>query len=91
MTTNGTAVAWPGAAFRKSSYSGGANGGCVELAWRKSRHSGGQNGGCVEIARTDMLFGVRDSKQADSPVLAVTAEHGRAFLAAVKGGQFSLP
>ena len=39
------------AAWRKSSYSGGSGGDCVEVAsWRKSSYSGGQPGSCVEVA-----------------------------------------
>ncbi|MDQ3403990.1 MAG: DUF397 domain-containing protein [Actinomycetota bacterium] len=41
---------WQAADFRKSSFSGGANGSCVELAWRKSSFSGGASGSCVELA-----------------------------------------
>ena len=46
-----TSVAW-----RKSSYSSGNGGNCVEFAvltgveWRKSSYSGGNGGTCVEIA-----------------------------------------
>jgi len=36
--------------WRKSTYSGATNGGCVEIAWRKSSFSAGGNGDCVEIA-----------------------------------------
>jgi hypothetical protein len=40
------------AAWRKSSYSGGNGGDCVEAAtvWRKSSYSGGNGGQCVEAA-----------------------------------------
>jgi Domain of unknown function (DUF397) len=79
-----TAIAWEDAEFRKSSFSGGANGSCVELAWRKSSASGGENGSCVEVARTDALFGVRDSKNVPGPVLMFSEAHGKAFVAAVK-------
>ncbi|MBV8993469.1 MAG: DUF397 domain-containing protein [Pseudonocardiales bacterium] len=80
------AAIWRDAEFRKSSYSGGANDSCVELAWRKSSHSGGQNGSCVEVARTGDLFGVRDSKQAPGPTLTFSAASGLRFLAAVRTG-----
>ncbi|GAA2458038.1 DUF397 domain-containing protein [Actinomadura vinacea] len=38
--------------WRKSSYSGGEGGSCVEVAagWRKSSRSGGQGGQCIEVA-----------------------------------------
>ncbi|MFE4827369.1 DUF397 domain-containing protein [Streptomyces sp. NPDC056672] len=48
--------------WRKSSYSGGDNGDCVEVTdvilasaltgWRKSSYSGPDNGDCVEVADT---------------------------------------
>ncbi|WP_084693187.1 DUF397 domain-containing protein [Actinomadura atramentaria] len=37
--------------WRKSTYSHGNGGNCVEVAaWRKSTHSGGNGGDCVEVA-----------------------------------------
>ncbi len=51
--------------------------------WRKSRRSA-DIGDCVELAQTEAVFGVRDSKNADGPVLALTARQGLAFLGAVK-------
>ncbi|MFC4912484.1 DUF397 domain-containing protein [Actinomadura gamaensis] len=38
--------------WRKSSYSGGEGGQCVEVAtmWRQSSYSGGEGGDCVEAA-----------------------------------------
>ncbi|MFS8197054.1 DUF397 domain-containing protein [Streptomyces sp. CWNU-52B] len=71
------------ARWRKSSYSDGNGGSCVEIAydfigaarWRKSTYSGGSGGeSCVEVA--DGLPGivpVRDSKVADGAVLLVGA------------------
>jgi Domain of unknown function (DUF397) len=40
-----------GAVWRKSSYSGGDEGECVEVAavWRKSSHSGANEDACVEV------------------------------------------
>lgn len=37
--------------------------------WRKSSFSGGNGGECVEVA--DTLDALRDSKNADGPVLSV--------------------
>jgi hypothetical protein len=39
-----------GANWRKSSYSGGNGGACVEvgITWRKSSHSGSNGGNCLE-------------------------------------------
>lgn len=82
-----TSDVWVGAEFRKSSYSGGENGSCVELAWRKSSYSGGEGGSCVEIAQAEDLFGVRDSKNSTGPVLEFADDPGRAFVAAVRRGQ----
>lgn len=75
---------WREAEFRKSSFSGGANSSCVELAWRKASFSGGQNSSCVEVARVEALFGLRDSKNVGGPVLMLGESSGQAFLAAVK-------
>lgn len=57
-------------------------------AWRKSRHSGA-HGHCVEVAVTgghELL--VRDSKDPDGPVLALTPAQWRAFLAGIKSGGY---
>jgi len=75
---------WRDAEFRKSSFSGSNGGACVELAWRKASFSGSNGGDCVEIARAESLFGIRDSKCADGPVLMLGEAPGRSFLAAVK-------
>jgi hypothetical protein len=75
---------WREAEFRKSSFSGGNGGECVELAWRKSSFSGSDGGECVEVALTATVFGIRDSKNIDGPVLALSEAQGRAFLATVK-------
>lgn len=52
--------------------------------WRKSSRSA-SSGECVELTHTKAVFGLRDSKNADGPILALAAEHGLAFLSAVKG------
>ncbi|MDR7303864.1 DUF397 domain-containing protein [Haloactinomyces albus] len=59
-----------------------------EATFCKSSYSDHQ-GSCVEIAQTHDAVGLRDSKLTDSPVLAVSASHGRAFVQAVKQGRFS--
>lgn len=56
--------------------------------WRKSSHSA-DTGDCIELAHTDAVFGVRDSKNADGPLLALAAEPGLTFLSAVKSGRFT--
>jgi hypothetical protein len=75
---------WQRVKFRKSSFSGSNGGNCVELAWRKSSFSGGNGGACVEVAQAPAMFGIRDSKNTDGPVLALPAGQARLFLAAVK-------
>jgi hypothetical protein len=55
-----------------------------EAEFRKSSFSGANGGNCVEIARAETLFGIRDSKCADGPVLMLGEAPGRSFLAAVK-------
>jgi hypothetical protein len=68
-----SSAGWLDAEFRKSSFSGGENGSCVELAWRGATFSTGGDG-----------FGVRDSKNLAGPVLMLGESQGQAFLAAVK-------
>ena len=72
--------------WHKSSYSGGTNGACVEVAlpWRKSSYSGATNGDCVEVALNTELVGVRDSKSPTSGHLNVPAESWTAFLRAAQ-------
>lgn len=55
-----------------------------EAEFRKSSFSGANGGECVEIARAETVFGIRDSKFADGPVLMMNEAQGRSFLAAVK-------
>jgi hypothetical protein len=51
--------------------------------WRKSSHSA-STGDCVELAHSEDVFGIRDSKNADGPVLVLRAECGLTFLSAVR-------
>ncbi|MDQ1016881.1 DUF397 domain-containing protein [Streptomyces afghaniensis] len=62
--------------WRKSCYSNGTGGDCVEVAevsplqWRKSSYSNGTGGECIEVA--DNFPGtvpVRDSKNPEGPAL----------------------
>ena len=55
------------------------------LAWRKGRRSTGGGGDCVEVA--DLPNGglaIRDSKNADGPILFFTSSERAAFAAGVK-------
>ncbi|MGH3159051.1 MAG: DUF397 domain-containing protein [Streptosporangiaceae bacterium] len=55
------------------------------LAWRKSRRSGG-SGNCVEVASpSGGGSAVRDSKDADGPVLRFSPGEWRRFTARLKG------
>jgi hypothetical protein len=58
------------------------------LTWRKSSRSA-SSGDCVELARAEAVFGVRDSKNDDGPVLTLTAQQGLAFLSEVKNGRLT--
>lgn len=91
------------ATWRKSSYSGGQGGDCVEVAdalsvapvgdsadldWRKSSYSSGQGGECVEVADGLAVVPVRDSKDPDGPVLVFPAAAWSSFVADLKADRF---
>lgn len=87
------------AQWRKSSYSNGDGGNCIEIAhdftgaahWRKSSYSSGASDNCIEVA--DDLPGVvpvRDSKDPHGPALVFPAVGWTAFIDAVKGGPFAV-
>ncbi len=67
------------AAWRKSSYSGGNGGQCVEVATATGRESG-LAGVCA----------VRDSRDPGGPVLAFSPGQWRLFTAGVKAGRVVL-
>nr|WSX51117.1 DUF397 domain-containing protein [Streptomyces sp. NBC_00974] len=75
--------------WRKSSYSGGTGGDCVECAplgtaaWRKASHSGGTGGECVEVAAQPCRIAVRDSKNPGGPAFTVTPAAFTAFVRAL--------
>ena len=59
-----------------------------ELHWFKSSLSF-SNSNCVEVASlADGEIGVRDSKDAEGPVLRFTSDEWRAFLGGVQNGEF---
>ncbi|MBO2447962.1 DUF397 domain-containing protein [Actinomadura barringtoniae] len=78
--------------WRKSSYSGGGGGDCVEIAsWRKSSHSGSDGGECIEVAPLSPHIAVRDSKDPDGPKLVFDAADWRTFTRRIKAGAQPLP
>ena len=80
------------AVWRKSSYSSGNGGNCVEVAdltgtnWRKSSYSSGNGGACVEVAAGGPgVVAVRDSKDPEGPALIFSPADWSAFIAGLKG------
>ncbi|WP_327385258.1 MULTISPECIES: DUF397 domain-containing protein [unclassified Streptomyces] len=82
----GTTQDLTGVQWRKSSYSGGTGGDCVECAplgpaaWRKASYSSTNGGECVEVAAQPCTVAVRDSKNPGGPVFTVTAAAFTAFV-----------
>lgn len=81
------------ARWRKSTYSDGNGGSCVEVAydfigaarWRKSTYSNGEGGNCVEVADgVPGVVPVRDSKNPQGPALLIGAEAWSSFVADVR-------
>ncbi|MET9418881.1 DUF397 domain-containing protein [Streptomyces klenkii] len=74
--------------WRKSSYSDGSGGDCVEVAadWHKSSHSDPSGGNCVEVARRPYQAPVhiRDSKNPTGPTFTVDPTTWSSFLGHVK-------
>ncbi|MGI5482133.1 DUF397 domain-containing protein [Streptomyces lavendofoliae] len=72
--------------WRKSSYSDGSGGNCLEVAtWRKSTHSGGDGGNCLEVTDGHPdIVPVRDSKNPTGPKLVFRAASWSAFVAGLK-------
>jgi hypothetical protein len=56
------------------------------LTWVKSSYSGGQGGNCVEVARTTDGMAVRDSKNTNGAVLALSASAWLRLVADVRNG-----
>ncbi|MFE4691408.1 DUF397 domain-containing protein [Streptomyces sp. NPDC056749] len=57
----------------------------LDLAWSKSSYSTGNGGECVEFAAAANHVHIRDSKQADGPVLTIGPEAWAGFLGVVAG------
>jgi hypothetical protein len=68
-----------GAAWRKSSYSSGNGGACVEVAVLPGSREG-----------SDHVIAVRDSKNPGDPALIFTPAEWRAFTTGVHHGDFDL-
>ncbi|HEY1968886.1 MAG TPA: DUF397 domain-containing protein [Pseudonocardia sp.] len=66
---------------------------CRDPQWRKSSFSGGQKEGnsCVEVALVAGGTAMRDTKDRALPAHRYPATEWRAFLAAVKAGEFARP
>ncbi|MFJ8664965.1 DUF397 domain-containing protein [Streptomyces sp. NPDC093600] len=79
-------------AWRKSSYSGGNSGDCLEVsdayaAWRKSSYSGGSSGECLEVNDACTAHvPVRDSKNPTGPAVVFAPAAWAPFVDAVKAG-----
>ena len=78
------------AVWRKSTYSNGSGGECVEgfvgaARWRKSTYGNGDGGDCVEV-RDDLpgVVPVRDSKTPAGPALVFPASAWAPFVGALK-------
>ena len=59
----------------------------INLAWRKSTRSGAA-GHCLEIAETPAAVFVRDSKDADGPMLKFDVRQWAGFIEGVQNGEF---
>ncbi|REK89431.1 DUF397 domain-containing protein [Streptomyces inhibens] len=70
-------------AWFKSSYSGGQDESCVEVAvaWRKSSYSGSEGEACIEISACPHTIHIRDSKDTSLPSLAVSPASWASFVA----------
>ncbi|MFG2924396.1 DUF397 domain-containing protein [Streptomyces sp. NPDC048305] len=56
-----------------------------ELHWIKSSYSGAEGGQCVEFAAATTHVHIRDSKQADGPMLTVHPSAWAGFIGLVTG------
>jgi hypothetical protein len=58
----------------------------MPVSWWKSSRSGSSGGQCVEVAATGTAWLVRDSKNPDGSILAVTDRSWHAFVSAIRSG-----
>ncbi len=68
-----------GATWRKSSYSSGDGGPCIEIAVLPGSKEG-----------SDRVIAMRDGNNPDGPALIFTPDEWRAFTAGVNDGEFDL-
>lgn len=72
--------------WRKSTYSTGSGGECVEVAtsgWRKSNYSGSNGGGCVEVAGDGLVL-VRDTTDRNGGTLSFSTVAWERFLGTLR-------
>jgi hypothetical protein len=71
--------------FRKSSYSSGGGGACVEVGttWRKSSYSANGGSTCVEVATGNGVV-VRDTTNRDGGTLSFSADAWAEFVGGLK-------
>jgi hypothetical protein len=63
----------------------------VAIRWKKSSYSGNGGGNCVEVGTClPGKVAVRDSKDREGPVLAVSSPVWSEFIAGIKLGEFDL-
>jgi predicted secreted Zn-dependent protease len=62
----------------------------ANLTWRKSTRSAAA-GHCVEVANVTAAVLVRDSKDANSPVLTFATSEWSGFIAGIRAGEFDRP
>jgi len=85
------------AAWRKSTFSNGSGGSCVEVGTAWPGHADNDKPAADEIAAIASLshtgnpaVAVRHSKDPDGPKLVFTAEEWEAFTAGIRAGEFDL-
>jgi hypothetical protein len=59
-------------------------------SWRKSSRSGSSGGQCVEVALAHEAVMVRDSKNADGPMLVLVPPTWSNFRAGIVAGRFDV-
>lgn len=72
--------------WRKSSYSGGVDQDCVEIAanWHKSSYSRGGHQDCVEVAEASRQVKIRDTRHRDLGHLSFSTGEWTRFLRELK-------